>query len=300
MTLAFYQQLYTSEGTTDMERVLDTVPRKVTSEMNTLLLSPYSMEEVKIALFQMFPTKAPRPDGFPAHFFQHHWEVCGDEGTEVVLRMLRREDDPAAINNTSIVLIPKVKQPDELGQFRPISLCNVVYKIASKVLVNRLRNILPEIIAEEQSAFVPGRLITNIVTAYECMHYMKKKRGCDSQYCTLKLDMRKSYDRVEWEYLELIMIKLFFHRLWVQTIMSLVTTVSFSVLFNGERTENFKPSRGIRQGDPISPYLFLLAAEGLSCLLNSRVQSSLLNGIKVASSAPMVSHLLFADGASTA
>lgn len=125
MTLAFCQQLYTSEGTTDMERVLDTVPRKVTSEMNTLLLSPYSMEEVKIALFQMFPTKASRPDGFPAHFFQHHWEVCGDEVTEVVLRMLRREDDPAAINNTSIVLIPKVKQPDELGQFRPISLCNV-------------------------------------------------------------------------------------------------------------------------------------------------------------------------------
>lgn len=181
MTLVFYQQLYTSEGTTDMERVLDTVPHKVTSEMNTLLLSPYSMDEVKMALFQMFPTKAPGPDGFPAHFFQRHWEVCGEEVTEVVLRMLRREDDPTAINNTSIALIPKVKQPDELGQFRPISLCNVIYKIASKVLANRLRNILPKIIAKEQSAFVPGRLITdNIVTAYECMHYMKKKRGRDS------------------------------------------------------------------------------------------------------------------------
>ena len=116
-----------------------------------------------------------------------------------------------------------------------------------------------------------------------------------NRFCALKLDMRKAYDRVEWEYLKAIMIRLGFHRLWVDMIMRLVTTVSFSVLFNGDRLENFVPSRGIRQGDPISPYLFLLAAEGLSCLLNSRVQSSNLSGIIVATSALMVSHLLFVD-----
>jgi len=124
---------------------------------------------------------------------------------------------------------------------------------------------------------------------------MKKKRARGNRFCALKLDMRKAYDRVEWEYLKAIMIRLGFHRLWVDMIMRLVTTVSFSVLFNGDRLENFVPSRGIRQGDPISPYLFLLAAEGLSCLLNSRVQSSNLSGIIVATSAPMVSHLLFTD-----
>jgi len=107
--------------------------------------------------------------------------------------------------------------------------------------------------------------------------------------------MRKAYDRVEWSYLKAIMLKLGFHRLWVDRIMRLVSTVSFSILFNGDRQESFMPSRGIRQGDPISPYLFLLAAEGLSCLLMSRIQSSVLSGIKVASSAPVVSHLLFAD-----
>ena len=106
------------------------------------------------------------------------------------------------------------------------------------------------------------------------MHFMKKKRARGNRFCALKLDIRKAYDRVEWEYLKAIMIRLGFHRLWVDMIMRLVTTVSFSVLFNGDRLENFVPSRGIRQGDPISPYLFLLAAEGLSCLLNSRVQSS--------------------------
>ena len=122
----------------------------------------------------MSPTKASGPDGLPAHFSQRNWELCGGEISEVVLRVLRGEDDPAIINNTCIVLIPKVDGPEELGQFRPISLCNVIYKIASKLMANRLKLILPEIISEEQSAFVPGRLITdNIITAYECMHFMK-------------------------------------------------------------------------------------------------------------------------------
>jgi hypothetical protein len=106
--------------------------------------------------------------------------------------------------------------------------------------------------------------------------------------------MWKAYDRVEWDYLRAIMLRLGFHRSWVVMVMRLVTTVSFSVLFNGDHLESFTPSRGIRQGDPISPYLFLLAVEGLSCLLKSRNQSSVLNGIKVAPLALVVSHLLFA------
>ena len=133
--------------------------------MNENLMAPFEHEEIKRALFQMFPTKAPGPNGLPAHFFQRHWELCGEEVTEVVLRVLRGEDGLSLINNACIVLIPKVEKPEELGQFRPISLCNVIYKIASKVMANRLKIVLPEIILEEQSAFVPGRLITdNIIT----------------------------------------------------------------------------------------------------------------------------------------
>jgi hypothetical protein len=146
--------------------------------MNSKLIASIEEKEVKEALFQMFPTKAPGPDGFPAHFFQCYWELCGKEITSVVLRMLRGEDNPAMINDTMIVLIPKVANAEELGQYRPISLCNVIYKIASKVVANRLKVVLPEIIAKEQSAFVPGRLITdNIITTYECFHFMKRKRA---------------------------------------------------------------------------------------------------------------------------
>ena len=220
----------------------------------------------------------------------------GEELTSVVLRILRGEDDVASINEILLVLIPKVEKADDPGQYRPISLCNVIYKIASKVVANRLKHILPQIIAEEQSAFVPSRLITdNIITAYECMHSMKQKKARDLSCCALKLDMRKAYDRVEWCYVQAIMLRLGFHQLWVQMVMRLVSSVSFSVLFNGEFLNKFRPSRGIRQGDPISPYLFLLAAEGLSCLIKSRIQSSHLSGIMVAPSAPMVSQLLFAD-----
>lgn len=124
---------------------------------------------------------------------------------------------------------------------------------------------------------------------------MKKKRARGSQFCALKVDMTKAYDRIEWPYLRAIMLKLGFNTRWVDSVMKVVTSVNFSVLFNGKRTGDFKPSRGIRQGDPISPYLFLLAAEGLSCLLRSRGNSENLSGIIVAPTAPPVSHLLFAD-----
>ena len=157
----------------------------------------------------MFPIKAPGPDGYPTHFFQHHWETCGDDVTRVVLKRVEGAESAECTNSTILVLIPKVKKPTLLSQFRPISLCNILYKIASKVISNILKLVLPNIISEEQSAFIPGRLITdNIITAYECLHFMKRNKAKKNQSCALKLDMMKAYDRVEWCYLKAIMLKL--------------------------------------------------------------------------------------------
>lgn len=178
MTVEFYEKLYASEGVIVIEEVLSHVPCKVTSEMNEILQCPYSESEVKTALFHMCPTKSPGPDGFPAHFFQKYWHLCGDEVTKIVVCVLMGDDSPKEINRTFIVIILKVLNPTFLSQYRLISLCNVLFKIVSKVLANRLKQILSDIISEEQSAFVPGRLITdNVITAYECLHFMKRSRS---------------------------------------------------------------------------------------------------------------------------
>ena len=200
----------------------------------------------------------------------------------------------AVVNSTILVLIPKVKNPQDLTQFRPISLCNVLYKICSKVIANRLRSILDELISEEQSAFVPGRLITdNVLVAYECIHYLKQKKGKVGA-CAVKLDMAKAYDRVEWSYLQAVLLKMGFHETFVRLIMKCVTTVSFRVRVNGRLSQTFTPTWGIRQGDPLSPYLFLLCAEGLSSLLKNVGPQFLSKGIRVGIHAPWISHLLSA------
>ena len=203
---------------------------------------------------------------------------------------------PEGWNTTTIVLIPKVDNPEKVSQFRPISLCNVVYKVISKVLVARFKVFLPEIISETQSAFVPGRIITdNVIVAYECLHTMKKKKTRKVGNCAIKLDMHKDYDRVEWVFLNAILRKLGFDGRWVDLIMTCVTSVEYKVRFNSNETDPFSPTRGLRQGGPLSPYLFLLCAEGLSALIAHKEERGNLIGVKVCRDSPIISHLLFVD-----
>jgi hypothetical protein len=200
------------------------------------------------------------------------------------------------INSTFIVLIPKVQNPINVTDFRPISLCNVLYKLISKVLANRLKNILPDIISCYQSAFIPGRLISdNILTAYEIMHTMQSRMWRNEGFMSIKLDMSKAYDRVEWTFLRAVMIKMGFDSKWVHLVMKCVSTVNYAVLVNGSPVGVFYPSRGLRQGDPISPYLFLLCAECLSNLLCTAEKKGYITGVPTSPKGPSISHLLFAD-----
>uniref|UniRef100_A0A8R7VH72 Reverse transcriptase domain-containing protein n=1 Tax=Triticum urartu TaxID=4572 RepID=A0A8R7VH72_TRIUA len=189
-----------------------------------------------------------------------------------------------------------VPHPKELKDFRPISLCNVIYKLVSKCLVNRLRPCLSELISENQSAFIPGRLISdNSIIAFECIHHIQSLKNTSRAACAYKLDLSKAYDRVDWDFLEKALSRWGFLEQWIAWIMSCVKSVRYSVKLNGKLLEVFSPSRGLRQGDPLSPFLFLFVADALSALLSKSVNEGSLNGVSICRGAPEISHLLFAD-----
>ena len=291
-----FESLFTSCQQVDVRPIIDKVQPKVSSEMCEMLRAPYVGEEVYEALMQMHPTKAPGPDGMCALFYQKMWSIVGEDVIKKVLDILNNGGDIGAINQTYLALIPKKKQCETPVDYRPISLCNVIYKLVSKVLANRLKKVLPNIIHESQSGFVPGRLITdNILVAYECFHYLRKKRTGRAGYMGLKLDMSKAYDRVEWCFLEAMMEKMGFPSDFISATMRCVSSASFSILLNGQPSRRFLPSRGLRQGDPLSPFLFILCAEGLSVLLRDAELKKEIHGIKIGKKVEPISHLFFAD-----
>ncbi|XP_058732849.1 uncharacterized protein LOC131604425 [Vicia villosa] len=256
----------------------------------------YTEEEVKTALFQMNPLKAPGPDGLPALFFQKYWHIVGHEVCKLVLDILNNQKHPGIINNTHIVLIPKCKNPVKPQDFRPISLCNVVMKLVTKVIANGLKEILPEIIDEEQSAFVKDRpIMDNALIAMECFHWLKKKVKGKKGVMALKLDMSKAYDRLEGSFIVEVLATMGFPPAMVSLIKRCINSVSYKVLVNGVPSKSFTPERGLRQGDPLSPYLFIMCANVFSGLLKKAAMEKEIHGVKIARNSPTITHLFFAD-----
>ena len=244
----------------------------------------------------MAPLKALGPDGMPLIFFQHYWKEIGGDVADAVLFCLNSGQIPTGINHTHITLIPKVKSPEKVTEFRPIALCNILYKLISKVLANRLKVILPNVLSKSQSAFQFDKAISNnILVAFETLHHMKMKKSGKIGSMTLMLDKSKAFDKVEWAFLLKLMEKMGFDGKWINLILECISTISYSILVNSEPKGNIVPSRGIRQGDPLSPYLFLLCSEGLNALIQQAVNEDKIRGYSLCRYGPKISHLFFAD-----
>jgi len=192
-----------------------------------------------------------------------------------------------------VTLIPKVSSPMSLKEFWPISLLGSLYKLLSKVLASRLANVMDKIISTSQSAFIKGRnLVDGVLVANKMVDYAEKtKKEC----LVLKVDFEKAYDSVDWGFLEYMMVRLGFGTKWVVWMKACVCGGSMSILVNGSPTKEINIQRGLKQGDPLAPFLFLMVAKGFSGLMRNAVRLHMFEGFRVGVGGLMISHLQYAN-----
>jgi len=240
-------------------------------EQQCELIKSFEPAKVKKAIFQIDSNKSPGPDGFGSGFYKSAWPIVGEDVTNAVLEFFQNSKILRQINSTSIALIPKIDKPEFASQFRPISCCNVIYKCISKLICSRLKSAISIIVAENQSAFVQGRsMMHNVLICHDILRHYNRKNA--SPRCLMKIDLKKAYDMVSLEFLEEVLIHFGFPGQFVKWIMLGVTTTMFSVKVNGGSHGFFAGRRGLRQGDPISPLLFVLVMEYLSRTLHTMSQ----------------------------
>ncbi|KAJ9536708.1 LOW QUALITY PROTEIN: hypothetical protein OSB04_un000093 [Centaurea solstitialis] len=273
---------------------LDFFQRKLTIEDANLMIRPITKEEVKLAMFSIGDDKAPGSDGYTSHFFRKTWHIVGPEVELAVQDFFYRGRLLRELNHTSVCLIPKSSNASRVTDYRPISLCTTIYKCIAKIISWRIKDHLDVLVSSNQSAFIPGRRITdNILMAHELMDGYGRQGG--PPRCSFKIDIQKAYDSVDWRFLGIILDRLGFHPIMRHWIMEIVTTSSFSVMVNGESHGFFKGGKGLRQGCPLSPYLFTLVMETFSSLFRRRVARDEAFSFHKGCASLSITHLCFAD-----
>ncbi|RVW16678.1 LINE-1 reverse transcriptase-like [Vitis vinifera] len=265
------------------------------SEADALEL-PFTEAEIYAALMGMNGDKAPGPDGFTVAFWQNCWEIVKEDVLDMFKEFYDQNSFIKSLNHTFLVLIPKKGGAEDLGDYRPISLLGGLYKLLAKVLANRLKKIIDKVISPDQNAFIKGRqILDGSLIANEVIDSWQK-RGEKGLIC--KLDIEKAFDNINWQFLLKVLHKMGFGSKWIGWMWSCISTIKYSMLVNGVPAGFFSSSKGLRQGDPLSPYLFIMGMEVLSALISRAVEGGFIYGCRIwkGRGQPVnITHLLFAD-----
>lgn len=223
---------------------------------------PFTIDEIMRAVWACGGDKAPRPDGFTFSFIKRYWEILQHDIVKFVKYFERYGKLERGCNSSFINIIPKIKDPLHLRDYRPISLIGCQYKIISKILANRIKGVIDQNIGEAQSAYVEGRnILDGPLIINELCSWAKKSK---KQVLLFKVDFEKAFDSVNWEYLDSIISQLGYGEKWRMWIRGCLHSARLSVLVNGSPTKEFEMKKGVRQGDPLSSFLFIIAMEGLN------------------------------------
>jgi hypothetical protein len=265
----------------------------ISGEENLELTSPFTLEEIEEVVKSSDGNKSPGPDGFNFSFLKKFWELLKGDIRIMFDQFHGNSCLPKSFLSYFVTLIPKVSSPVSLSEFRPISLLGCLYKLIAKVLAKRLAKVMDSIIAPNQSAFIKGRnLVDGVVVVNEVVELARKSRR---ECLIFKVDFEKAYDSVDWGFLEYMLHRFGFGELWIDWIKACVFAGNLSVLINGSPTSEINIQRGLKQGDPLAPFLFLLVVEGFSGVMRKAVDLNLFKGFAVGRDPVIISHLQYAD-----
>lgn len=234
--------------------------KRLSDSEGTWLISPIEEEEIKKAVWSCKGSQAPGPDGFNMNFIKEAWDFIKDDIVKFIQSFAESGILPKGFNVAFISLIPKVENAKCLKDFRPISLVGCLYKILAKVLARRLNEVIGSVVSERQSAFIQGRqILDGVLVASEVVESCQREK---LEAAIFKLDFHKAHDSVSWNFLDWTLEKMNFPALWRYWMRECVQSASLSILVNGFPTKPFRMLRRLRQGDPLSPFLFNIAAGG--------------------------------------
>jgi hypothetical protein len=274
-------------------RIRQLIPLTIPVEKARLSEKEITEEKIRRTLFSMKANKAPGPNGFSTDFFKAAWSVVGSDVVAAIKGFFLSGLLLKEVNATILTLVPKKINPSSMGDFRPIACCNVIYKCITKIIANRMLPLLGDLVSINQSAFIPNRSIfENVLLAQEIVRNYHKETG--KPRCAMKVDLMKAYDSVKWEFMIHCLHCFGFPTKFLNWIKECITSPRFSVCLNGTLVGYFERKKGLRQGDPLSPYLFVLAMEVFSRIMAEYTSKS---GFKFHPNClkMKLTHLCFAD-----